>query len=472
MKTMTYGMIKQRLKKGEDMQETLEALVVVQQGHYYKVSLYNLLFNYMTFLESVQDEAILADLKLDAESDLLLKNMLAPLKGYSSLPDLQLDTKALLNQRHELEVRVAAITNYADELDQYEYIINRIEGAYMDQEEPLDDETLAATLIRFIFEDENNFVITEKMKTVLSQLPIRMTKQKFMDYISESMELFVGAYISSIDEFIAMMEEAVMPYETEAYTCNFHEIQEGLAQLRNTSYSGLDQQDFVEIYELKVQLSDRLNCLAGIYSLAVSILNNLIELSLCNQAQDLQEDPDVVRVGHMFLRMCQQMDDFQIDELMAKSLEGMEGVIEENLEESVRYNGLITHAMDQYGNDLNAYKLLDSYQNIERLAYMTATTSYFVDVFKEEVEGDETQVDDQILALKKEQVMNMLEQALEGRSREYRRSVMSKCFYLFPVCFKTPEAFHDYMLQALKQCSNIIEKNAVSEILLDFLETY
>ncbi len=47
---------------------------------------------------------------------------------------------------------MTAITSYADELDQYEYMINRIEGAYMEQQEPvIDDETFAGDLVRFIF---------------------------------------------------------------------------------------------------------------------------------------------------------------------------------------------------------------------------------------------------------------------------------------------------------------------------------
>lgn len=181
METMSYGAIREHLKKGQDLEKTLKQLAIKGQSHYYKVSLYNLLFNYITFLETIHDESIIEDIGLDKESDgFFLSYILEPIKAYQDLSSLQLPTEQLLAFRKTLEVKMTAITSYADELDQYEYMINRIEGAYMEQQEPvIDDETFAGDLVRFIFSEENNFVISEKMKTVLSQLPIRMTKNNF-----------------------------------------------------------------------------------------------------------------------------------------------------------------------------------------------------------------------------------------------------------------------------------------------------
>ncbi len=473
METMSYGAIKECLKKGQDLEKTLKQLAISGQGHYYKVSLYNLLFNYITFLETIHDESIIEDIQLDKESDTFLSYILEPIKSYQDLSSLQLPTEQLMAFRKTLEVKMTAITSYADELDQYEYIINRIEGAYMEQQEPpIDDETLAGDLVRFIFSEENNFVVNEKMKTVLSQIPIRMTKNKFFDYVSEAMEVFIGSFVEDLDQYIVMVKDAIMSYDSEAYKCNFEVIQKGLQELGSVHYKDMDQKTFESMYGLKCELSDRLNCLAAVYTLAVSIVNNLIELSLCDLAENHANDSDIVVAHEMMNRISQRVGQFELDDLLAKALEGLEGIIEENLEQSVLYNGLIQQVLDGYQDQITSYHLRDSYKNVEQLAYMATSTSYFIDVFENQVEPNEERVDDQVLALKKEKLLAIIDQAISEQPREYRRSIMSKLFYLLPVSFKTPREAHDYMIQALNQCSNMVEKNACIEILLDFMETY
>lgn len=473
METMSYGAIKEHLKKGQDLEKTLKQLAIKGQSHYYKVSLYNLLFNYITFLETIHDESILEDIGLDKESDKFLSYILEPIKAYQDLSSLQLPTEQLLAFRKTLEVKMTAITSYADELDQYEYMINRIEGAYMEQQEPvIDDETFAGDLVRFIFSEENNFVINEKMKTVLSQLPIRMTKNKFFDYVSDAMEVFIGSFVEDLDQYIVMVKDAIMSYDSEAYKGNFDTIKKALQELGSVQYKDMDQKTFESMYGLKCELSDRLNCLAAVYTLAVSIINNLIELSICDLLEHYAKDKDILVAHDMMNRISQRVDQFEIDELMAKALEGLEGIIEENLDQSALYNGLIQQVLDGYQDQVASFQLVENYKNLERLATMSTTTSYFMDVFEVQKEDNDEHVDDQILALKKEKLLAIIDEAINNQSREYRRSIMSKLFYLLPVSFKTPREVHDYMLQALSQCSNKVEKNASIEILLDFMETY
>ncbi|QUI23160.1 hypothetical protein HZI73_13060 [Vallitalea pronyensis] len=473
METMTYGAIKEDLKKGKNLEKTLKQLAIKGQSHYYKVALYNMLFHYITFLETIHDASIMEDLQLDEESDTFLRFMLEPLKSYQDLSSLTFNTEELLAFRKTLEIKMTAITSYTDALDQYEYIINRMEGAYMEQQEQIvDDETLAGDLVGFIFSEENNFIISEKMKTVLSQLPIRMTKNKFFAYVDEAMELFKGSSVHDIDQYVAMVKDAIMPDDSKAYQGNFKTIQKTLEALGHTSYKDMDQKTFESMYALKCELSDKLNCLAAVYTLAVNIINNFIELSLCDFTEYYQEDQDIVLAQDMINRMSNRVEQFELDELMAKALEGLEGVIEENLEQAVRFNGLIQQAMDKYQNQLTTYDLTKSYHHVERLAYMATSTSYFIDVLNQEEDIKEERVDDQVLALKKEKLLMLIDKAMGDKSAVYRRSIMSKLFYLLPVSFTTPKDIHDYMLQSLHQCTNKVEKNAAIEILLDFMDTY
>ena len=76
-----------------------------------------------------------------------------------------------------------AITRYVDLFELYEYALNRVEYRFKEMDRVEDDEAFARKVLRYIFESDDNSVINNRIKEIISQLPVRITKEKYYDFM-------------------------------------------------------------------------------------------------------------------------------------------------------------------------------------------------------------------------------------------------------------------------------------------------
>ncbi|WP_273323582.1 hypothetical protein [Vallitalea guaymasensis] len=469
METMNFSTIKNNIKTNKNLESTLDQLAVNYQFRQYKVAVYDLLFNCITFLEMLDDEKNNNHLLKDNQSKEIIEPIISIFDNYENLESLVFDREDLMKIRNKIESNIEVLSYYTDEVETYEYILNRIEGKFIQDYYDLeDDSSFAGNLIKFIFETDENIVINEKIKLVLSQLPIRITKNKFHEYIENSLELYKGAYTSDLNNFIEMLKgTAILGQE---YKGSHRDIWESIEILRNTDYKNIEKPQYDNVVGIKMDIADKIEKIYSVYTLGASILNNLIEISYCDRFSSFAENDDLEIVDELFHIIKIKGEKIGVDDELFNSLERIEGVIETNLGDIEEYAPIIETANNKYNKAIEEYGLAVSYKNIQKLDYMSATSSYFMNPEKMDMTEGDDRVDDFTLAKIKKELISCIDEYLKDKSQLYRRAIMSRLLYYLPVTFKKPQEIHSYIVNSLEQCSDLNEKNVSKELLRQVID--
>lgn len=473
MDTINLAMIRKNINSNIDLDKTLKQLAVKQQYNYYKVAIYDLVFNYITFLEMINEDDTMSILKLDNQSEEIVAFITSILKDYNNLNSCKLDTDDLLGFRKIIQSKIVALAAFSDEIEVYEYIINRTEGRFIqDYIDIEDDESFAGNLIRFIFENEENVIINEKIKAIISQLPVRITKNKFYEYIDTSLDIYKGAYVTDLNNYIEMVKDSIMPMNLEEYNRSFEGIRQSINILEKVDYKNINQEEFEQVYKEKMEVSDKINRISSVYSLGVSLINNLIEISLCDKAHLFINEKDLTGADNILHNISKNVDGFILGEDLSEQLEKIEGIIEESMDNIDKYSNLVQSVIKSHKNDLAELNLVGTYDNLQKVDFMLSTTSYFANPNKILRTDDDNRVDDFTLAKVKKDITQTIDVYIKDKSREYRRAIMGHLFYLLPVSFKTPREIHAYALNSLQQCSDINEKNASKQLIRQIMDEF
>lgn len=131
------------------------------------------------------------------------------------------DMKLISDVRNTITAKMKVLTSYTDAFEMYEYILNRKEYSYpenVDEEiqkelKELDEagvSDFAEEIYRFVFADQDKVAINSKLQSIIGQLPIRMTKNRFYDILGETLDIYNGVEKESLDQFIEMIENTAL----------------------------------------------------------------------------------------------------------------------------------------------------------------------------------------------------------------------------------------------------------------------
>ena len=112
--------------------------------------------------------------------------------------------------RNKITEKMKVLTAYTDAFELYEYILNRKEYSFeetVDEElnqlfDAFDAEQFSAEIFNFIFSDADKVTVNAKIQQIVGQLPLRMTKAKFYDILGQTLSIYNGCEIQSLDDFV------------------------------------------------------------------------------------------------------------------------------------------------------------------------------------------------------------------------------------------------------------------------------
>ena len=93
--------------------------------------------------------------------------------------------EAIAQLRSNVEYKMHILTAYTDAYEIYEYVLNRVEAAVRDEVVPVDAKGLSEKMFDYVFAENDTVVINSKLQLLMAQLPVRMTKNKFYDIITQ-----------------------------------------------------------------------------------------------------------------------------------------------------------------------------------------------------------------------------------------------------------------------------------------------
>jgi hypothetical protein len=362
------------------------------------------------------------------------------------------------------------LTAYTDIFQTYEYVLNRLEYRFKPTVEPVDDTEFSKEILRYIFSSEDNFVINEKIREIIGQLPIRMTRQKYFELLGDSIDSYLGADQSALDTYLYMLRTSAMLYHAEGMEEAYPELVKKLQLLKTIDYKSITKKDYDKALILLEAATLILEADTTAYFSLQEIANEVYTMLLCSTYYGMAENEykaeaesavAIIReVNDLFLKE----DKTEPREELLDQFTDLEGVQEE-----ISYDlSLLEDALFEAGHThrgLVRSMMLEQLLQILLLSQKLLSGSLFIEL-EEQEEGT---VDEETVNREKASLTEELALLFDGQDRMVSRAVIANTINKMPVFFKNHTEVMNYVRYSLERCSDAFEKAACVEIINSIL---
>ncbi|MBQ4284346.1 MAG: hypothetical protein IJB96_10525, partial [Lachnospira sp.] len=273
MKAMNY--ISQQISKGKDLESNLSKYGTGMSSMYHTLAYIKLSMNYYTAYDCQREEL--------CKDSLYNKHLMEFHRLIGELLENNLKcADRVENLRNEITSVMEVVTAYVDRLRIYEYVLNRVEYRFVDKEfdEQYYNTYLTNDLIHYILSDKDNVVIHSKIAEVVEQLPMRLSRNKFYDYLRDAFSLYHGAQKGTIDDFVYSLKTTAMLNVPEGFESMFPDTRELLNVLENADYAALDEAAFDNLTGALSLAVEKMTSCADAFVLLAQLVNDLYTVVL------------------------------------------------------------------------------------------------------------------------------------------------------------------------------------------------
>lgn len=454
------------IMQNNDLEMNLPAYANSYMNKVYEYSLIHLVLNYYTIKEMTDESGHIDD---------SLTDVLEQLHGiiYQTILSKELceDFTTVLESidkiRNDLTAKMKVLTSYTDTLQLYEYILNRVEYGITGENYPVEESELAAKVFQYLFNDNDTMVINSKIQMVTAQLPIRMTKNRFYDYLTDTLNIYKGSEKTSLDDFLDMLKSTALLELPDGYETQYPQIVEMIKILEQTDYKALDSVTFKSLMEQFLFTTGYLSDLVTNYLLVMEIVNDLYAVLLA-MPYEKNDSKEVLACIQMIKGLHDAfISASDISEMVDEGFEVIEGRQEELGEEVLQFESVLSEIMLEHKDTINWIMSDKIFNCLDRISKLLSN-SLFIDL-----EANETEVelaDADYIRDKRDEIVALLSAYFDVHTKEMNRAVMAALFSSMPVLFNSQQEIKDYIEYSLNHCSNKSELMACAKILEDLMD--
>jgi len=455
---MNHELVKARkeLFAKRDVEFNLPCYLRNLAGVYYRMANYNLAMQYTSFAEGVAEGDVVLPEKAKEYAETVKQYVEALAKGECASGEEALVRIGELRQ--ELTVAMQALTAYTDRLYLHEYALRRLAPAMEGTAEEIDSNAALEEISSFLFFDEEQEGLLARVSAVISELPVRMTKAKFMEWVRNTASVYMEADGETLDRVFYMLYSASGLYEPEGMEL-FPECREVLDTLNALDYRSITEEQYTEAKMKLSEITEFITSVSDVYFSLTEIVNSLLTV-LFTEGYVMPADTEATKGCREIYRMVSEGKDFT-DMALVEAFESFEG-LPEQIEEF-----LFTE--EAYFDELPVdEKLLDAMlQKVlyTRVAYARRlhTTSIFVKLENEDAKelSFDAMLDEFCVAVTK---------VLEEGQRAVNRGVMARVIQNLPLPFTRKSDIQKYVLASLENCHDMSEKTAAMRAIRELAE--
>jgi len=455
---MNHELVKARkeLFAKRDVEFNLPCYLRNLAGVYYRMANYNLAMQYTSFAEGVAEGDVELPEKAKEYAQTIKTYVEALAKGECASGEEALVRIGELRQ--ELTVAMQALTAYTDRLYLHEYALRRLAPAMEGTAEEIDSNAALEEISSFLFFDEEQEGLLARVSAVISELPVRMTKAKFMEWVRNTASVYMEADGETLDRVFYMLYSASGLYEPEGMEL-FPECREVLDTLNALDYRSITEEQYTEAKMKLSEITEFITSVSDVYFSLTEIVNSLLTV-LFTEGYVMPADTEATKGCREIYRMVSEGKDFT-DMALVEAFESFEG-LPEQIEEF-----LFTE--EAYFDELPVdEKLLDAMlQKVlyTRVAYARRlhTTSIFVKLENEDAKelSFDAMLDEFCVAVTK---------VLEEGQRAVNRGVMARVIQNLPLPFTRKSDIQKYVLASLENCHDMSEKTAAMRAIRELAE--
>lgn len=438
--------------------------------------------HYYTFYESYVDSGkkrTQEEEKLLGEVNQIIKDIF--LSDFSG-ERMEASVKGLDAIRNHTIGRMKILTAYTDIFQVFEYIFNRIEYRYREDIPEMNDEEFAAEVLNYIFDTRDNVIINEKIKEVIGQLPVRLTKSRYFELIKDSISAYKGADRSSLDTYLYMIRTGAMLYEQEGMDIAYPDFYSLRKALEALDYKNITKEEYFSYTGQIDAAASQINSSVDFYYSLQECVNHLyVMLVLAPYAYMEGYRIESVEGEMKFLLLPTEEDHCKIliEEINRHFIEEDKLPLEKETEEKLTYTegrqeimsaefqSLESYFFDIKSNHLEMveslmlgplYHCIDTAQNL-------LGSSLFVEL---DQAVNNQKVDEAYLLKIQEDLLRKLSEIFQNNSKYINRAVMANTLNKMPVFFQSVKDVMDYIKTTLEQCNDRAEKIACVNIIKSF----
>lgn len=215
----------------------------------------------------------------------------------------------LYGARKELTERMKEIMFYLDEYSVFEYILARISGRFSKEETPeIDVSAEVASLVGSIRALKDKSLVQTNVVMITSQLPVRFTKQKFADIVSENLKIYSGLPRQSAKDFYENTLSYAGIYSGELSADRFADLASTAGKLTGADYANLSEDEYNRLKEEYNEASDIIRETIDVFDRLAKIINSLIVI---NETADYKtKETEEVNSGlsSMYREVCNALE--------------------------------------------------------------------------------------------------------------------------------------------------------------------
>ncbi len=374
--------------------------------------------------------------------------------------------KKIDSLRNFVMEKMDVLTMYTDTLRIYEYVLNRFELDFADQYEEIDEDFFVEQLKHYLFDTQDNVVINARIQEMVGQLPVRMVKSKFFDYVKASLDRYKDSDMTSLETYDYMLRTNAMLYSPEKADEHFRNLKEVKEQLESQDYTNLDKSTYQKLCSLLIDSSVYINQVSDIYLFVQKVINNLyiyvLTTPFAMNVNENEMDTCTSIISILNENFDQELTSDKTDELM-ELLDQIVGRQELCYEKYTALESVLSVVKQNHKELVDAIQLSPVFESLF-LCEKLCSNSVFIDIHKEE---EAVLVTEDVL----ERISNAITEELSDRFKTspqcINRAIMANVLSTMPVFFGNSNEVMEYAKASLEHCKNVREKTVAMRLLLD-----
>lgn len=373
--------------------------------------------------------------------------------------------------RGNVEYKMKNLTAFTDGYEIYEYILNRIEAGIKQTTEQVNVDMLASKMFKYVFSENDTVVVNSKLQLLMAQLPVRMTKNKFYDIVTNTLTIYKGGEKSSVDEFADMLRAAILIDTPKGFETEYPFLYHVYKDLCDADYKNMDEAGFDELSERLGQAADIVNNEVSALMLLQEVINDVYTILL---TVDNARAVNCTKAGYKssvkILDACVKSDNLE-DMLMGMTDEFMnvEGVQEDVYENIVILEAAFDDIRQNNMEKIESLSLKDSFDKLSTVSKLLST-SLFIDLEKEYTGASNDVADNDYIMALRDKLTGEMTSAFEGKDRRVIRSMMSKILASMPIFMNSQQEIKDYFEYVLENCKDDSELTACYKLISEIME--
>ena len=316
-------------------------------------------------------------------------------------------------------------------------------------------------IMKYIFDDEDATIINSKICEIIGQLPIRMTKSKFFEYVNSGLDVYNQGEKSSLDDFVYRIRTSAILEEKEDYKLLYPEIHDTFEELDKYDLKNITEDEVNEFSEKLSELTAYIDDNVSANMMMQELINDVL---LVLYTSESQENDDITAICSEVVSETNLMFTGKFAHKTNEELEAMfvklEGKQEELYHNIMNYD-IVDQILDKNKDDIIRNNLEKTYEKVSRLPLLNSD-SLFVEFDKKQ---DKDKVNEEYLEKVKENLYKEFIDKFANSQRLIKKSIMSATLSELPVFFNNISELQDFVYNCLKGCTDMAEKKGCLEII-------